>query len=140
MMTDMQNSKVIREKYEDHLGNSVIDVYEDGNLVERSTYNKDGEILEELLPGELRSCYVYDENGDEIECNQYFIHDDGTEEHAFQGFKKYDEEGRLIEYEYENICDGHFLFTYKYETLEGKILRKGYDENGNLVGVELVEK
>lgn len=97
-------------------------------------------MVEEFYPGDLRTCYIYDDNGDEIECNQFLIQEDGTEEHAFQGFKKYDEDGQLIEYEYENTCDGHFHFTYKYETLEGKILQKAYDQKGDLVGVELIEE
>lgn len=134
------NAEVTRKIYEDRFGNRIIDVCEDGNLVERTTYNKKGEMVEVLHPGDLRSSYAYDENGDEIECNQYFIHEDGTEEHAFQGFKKYDDKGRLVEYEYDNIHDGHFHFTYKYDTLEGKILKKEYEENGELVGVELIEK
>ena len=133
-------TEVTRKIYDDCFGNSITAVYEDGNLVERTTYNKKGEMVEVLHPGDLRSCYAYDENGDEIECNQYFIHEDCTEEHAFQGFKKYDADGRLVEYEYENIYDGHFHFTYKYDTLEGKFLKKEYNENGELVSVELVEK
>ena len=136
----MQEAKITREKYEDRQGNSITAVYEDGNLVERTTYNKKGEMVEVSHPGDLRSCYIYDDNGNEIECNQFIIHEDGTEEHAFQGFKKYDADGRLIEYEYENIYDGHFHFTYKYTPLEGKILQKAYDQKGELVGVELVEK
>lgn len=139
-MNNMQEAKITREKYEDRQGNSITAVYEDGNLVERTTYNKKGEMVEVYRPGDLRSCYVYDDNGNEIECNQFFIQEDGTEEHAFQGFKKYDEDGRLIEYEYENIYDGHFHFTYKYAPLEGKFLQKVYDQKGELVGVELVEK
>ena len=139
-MNNMQEAKITREKYEDRLGNSITAVYEDGNLVERTTYNKKGEMVEVYHPGDLRSCYIYDDNGNEIECNQFIIHEDGTEEHAFQGFKKYDADGRLIEYEYENIYDGHFHFTYKYTPLEGKILQKAYDQKGELVGVELVEK
>ena len=139
-MNNMQEAKITREKYEDRQGNSITAVYEDGNLVERTTYNKKGEMVEVYHPGDLRSCYIYDDNGNEIECNQFFIHEDGTEEHAFHGFKKYDADGRLIEYEYENICDGHFHFTYKYTPLEGKILQKAYDQEGELVGVELVEK
>jgi hypothetical protein len=139
-MKNKQESKITREKYEDRLGNSITAVYEDGNLVERTTYNKKGEMVEVYHPGDLRSCYIYDDNGNEIECNQFFIHEDGTEEHAFHGFKKYDADGRLIEYEYENIYDGHFHFTYKYQTLEGKILQKEYDQSGELVGVELMDK
>lgn len=124
----------------DGQGNTIHFAYKEGTLIERITYNKNGEMVEEFYPGELRNCYIYDDNGDEIECNQFLIQDDGTEEHAFQGFKKYDEEGRLIEYEYENAHDGHFHFTYKYETLEGKVLQKMYDQKGDLVGVELIEE
>ena len=124
----------------DGQGNTIHFAYKEGTLIERITYNKKVEMVEEFYPGELRNCYIYDDNGDEIECNQFLIQDDGTEEHAFQGFKKYDEEGRLIEYEYENAHDGHFHFTYKYETLEGKVLQKMYDQKGDLVGVELIEE
>lgn len=124
----------------DGQGNTIHFAYKEGTLIERITYNKKGEMVEEFYPGELRNFYIYDDNGDEIECNQFLIQDDGTEEHAFQGFKKYDEEGRLIEYEYENAHDGHFHFTYKYETLEGKVLQKMYDQKGDLVGVELIEE
>ena len=132
--------EIIRTTETDSQGNTIHFAYKEGTLIERITYNKKGEMVEEFYPGDLRSCYIYDDNGDEIECNQFLIQDDGTEEHAFQGFKKYDAEGRLIEYEYENANDGHFHFTYKYETLEGKVLQKMYDQKGNLVGVELIEE
>jgi hypothetical protein len=132
--------EIIRKTETDHQGNTIHFAYKEDTLIERITYNKKGEMVEEFYPGELRNCYIYDDNGDEIECNQFLIQDDGREEHAFQGFKKYDEEGRLIEYEYENAYDGHFHFTYKYETLEGKVLQKMYDQKGDLVGVELIEE
>ena len=99
-MNNIQEAKITREKYEDRQGNSITAVYEDGNLVERTTYNKKGEMVEVYRPGDLRSCYVYNDNGNEIECNQFF----------------------------------------KYTPLEGKILQKAYDQKGELVGVELVEK
>ena len=131
---------IVRKSETDRFGNEIREVYNNGVLVERTTYNKKGEMVEVFTPGDLRSSYIYDENGEEIECNQFFIHEDGTEEHAFQGFKKYDEDKRLIEYEYDNIHDGHSHFTYKYQTLEGKILQKEYDQSGELVGVELMDK
>lgn len=130
---------IVRKSETDRFGNEIREVYNNGVLVERTTYNKKGEMVEVLTPGALRSSYIYDENGEEIECNQFFIHEDGTEEHAYQGFKKYDEKGRLIDYEYDNIYDGHFHFTYKYDVLEGKTIQKAYDESGELVAVELVE-
>ena len=130
---------IVRKSETDRFGNEIREVYNNGVLVERTTYNKKGEMVEVLTPGNLRSSYIYDENGEEIECNQFFIHEDGTEEHAYQGFKKYDEKGRLIDYEYDNIYDGHFHFTYKYDVLEGKPIQKAYDDSGELVAVELVE-
>lgn len=130
---------IVRKSETDRFGNEIREVYNNGVLVERTTYNKKGEMVEVLTPGNLRSSYIYDENGEEIECNQFFIHEDGTEEHAYQGFKKYDEKGRLIDYEYDNIYDGHFHFTYKYDVLEGKTIQKAYDDSGELVAVELVE-
>ena len=130
---------IVRKSETDRFGNEIREVYNNGVLVERTTYNKKGEMVEVLTPGDLRSSYIYDENGEEIECNQFFIHEDGTEEHAYQGFKKYDDKGRLIDYEYDNIYDGHFHFTYKYDVLEGKTIRKAYDDSGELVAVELVE-
>ena len=130
---------IVRKSETDRFGNEIREVYNNGVLVERTTYNKKGEMVEVLTPGDLRSSYIYDENGEEIECNQFFIHEDGTEEHAYQGFKKYDEKGRLIDYEYDNIYDGHFHFTYKYDVLEGKTIQKAYDDSGELVAVELVE-
>ena len=130
---------IVRKSEIDRFGNEIREVYNNGVLVERTTYNKKGEMVEVLTPGNLRSSYIYDENGEEIECNQFFIHEDGTEEHAYQSFKKYDEKGRLIDYEYDNIYDGHFHFTYKYDVLEGKTIQKAYDDSGELVAVELVE-
>lgn len=130
---------IVRKSETDRFGNEIREVYNNGVLVERTTYNKKEKMLEVLTPGDLRSSYIYDENGEEIECNQFFIHEDGTEEHAHQGFKKYDEKGRLIDYEYDNIYDGHFHFTYKYDVLEGKTIQKAYDDSGELVAVELVE-
>ena len=130
---------IVRKSETDRFGNEIREVYNNGVLVERTTYNKKGEMVEVLTPGDLRSSYIYDENGEEIECNQFFIHEDGTEEHAYQGFKNYDEKGRLIDYEYDNIYDGHFHFTYKYDVLEGKTIQKAYDDSGELVAVELVE-
>ena len=130
---------IVRKSETDRFGNEIREVYNNGVLVERTTYNKKGEMVEVLTPGNLRSSYIYDENGEEIECNQFFIHEDGTEEHAYQGFKKYDDKGRLIDYEYDNIYDGHFHFTYKYDVLEGKTIQKAYDDSGELVAVELVE-
>jgi hypothetical protein len=130
---------IVRKSEIDRFGNEIREVYNNGVLVERTTYNKKGEKVEVLTPGNLRSSYIYDENGEEIECNQFFIHEDGTEEHAYQGFKKYDDKGRLIDYEYDNIYDGHFHFTYKYDVLEGKTIQKAYDDSGELVAVELVE-
>lgn len=130
---------IVRKSEIDRFGNEIREVYNNGVLVERTTYNKKGEMVEALSPGNLRSSYIYDENGEEIECNQFFIHEDGTEEHAYQGFKKYDEKGRLIDYEYDNIYDGHFHFTYKYDVLEGKTIQKAYNDSGELVAVELVE-
>ena len=130
---------IVRKSETDRFGNEIREVYNNGVLVERTTYNKKGEMVEVFTPGDLRSSYIYDENGEEIECNQFFIHEDGTEEHAYQGFKKYDDKGRLIDYEYDNIYDGHFHFTYKYDVLEGKTIQKAYDDSGELVAVELVE-
>ena len=130
---------IVRKSETDRFGNEIREVYNNGVLVDRTTYNKKGEMVEVLTPGNLRSSYIYDENGEEIECNQFFIHEDGTEEHAYQGFKKYDDKGRLIDYEYDNIYDGHFHFTYKYDVLEGKTIQKAYDDSGELVAVELVE-
>lgn len=132
-------SEIIEKRETDEFGNTIQLVYNDGVLHKRITYNKKGDMVEEFYPGELRTCYKYNENGDEIECNQYLIYENQYEEHARCEFKKYDAEGRIIECEGEDIADGPFRFTYKYEPFEGKVLQKIYDKNGDLVGVGIVE-
>ena len=131
-------SQTTSKEYYDINGHRVHEVYVDGELAERTQYDSKDQMVEVLIPGEERTTYTYDRNGDEIETHQYFIGEDGVEEHVYQGFKKYDEEGRLIEYVYANLYDGHFRYTYKYQEFEGKILKKEYDESGELVDVELV--
>lgn len=137
-MRDMAKaSEVIRKMYGDQTGNSIAAVYEDGDLIERTTYNSHGQMIE-TLQGNLKTVYVYNAEGDEVECHQYYIHEDNYEEYIFSGFKKYDEEGRLIEYEYDNIHEGHFHFTYKYDVFEGKLVRKAYNDNSELVDLTIL--
>ena len=102
-------TEIIEKRESDEFGNTIQLVYNDGVLHKRTTYNKKRDMVEEFYPGELRTCYKYNENGDEIEC------------------------------EGEDIADGHFRFTYKYEPFEGRVLQKTYDKNGDLVRVGIVE-
>lgn len=135
----MKDSEITYKDYTDMQGNRIREQYSDGKMTERTRYNSLGQMVEVLYPGDLRSCYIYDGNGDEIECNQYFIDEDGVETHAYRGFRKYDDQGRLIDYEYENIHDGHFHYTYKYEMIEGKTVMKEYNEDGELTNMEVLE-
>lgn len=135
----MKDPEITYKDYTDKEGNRIREQYSGGKMTERTQYNSLGQMVEVLYPGDLRSCYIYDGNGDEIECNQYFIDEDGVETHAYRGFRKYDDQGRLIDYEYENIHDGHFHYTYKYEMIEGKLVRMEYDENGELIDLEVMK-
>ncbi len=134
----LDHNEITYKEYFDSQGNRVREEYNNDELLEITKYNSKDEMVEVIIPGEIRTCYKYDDNGEEIEVNQYIISEDGVEERSFQGFKKYDEEGKIIEYEYDDLYDGHFHYTYKYQEFEGKTLQKMYDDSGELVEVALV--
>jgi hypothetical protein len=127
------NLKKIRTDLNDGTGNYIQEIYTDGKLDYRIIFNSNDQPLEEIWYGEpmLKNTYVYDDQGLEIEFNQYNIHENGYKEFLLQSFTKYDDHGRAIEVEHEDVVEGyrHLFFTYSEE--DGQPVQHVFDENLN---------
>ena len=128
-----ENIEKIRTDLNDGTGNYYLEVYIDGELESKVLCNPKGQSLEVLSYGEptLKTTYVYDEQGREVECKQWNIHDNGYEEFLLQAFTKYDSQGRIIEAMHEDIEEIYEHLFFTYSEVNGKTVQYVFDEEHN---------
>lgn len=128
-----ENVEKIRTDLNDGTGNYYLEVYIDGELESKVLCNPKGQSLEVLSYGEptLKTTYVYDEQGREVECKQWNIHDNGYEEFLLQAFTKYDSQGRIIEAMHEDIEEIYEHLFFTYSEVNGKTVQHVFDEEHN---------
>ena len=128
-----ENVEKIRTDLNDGTGNYYLEVYIDGELESKVLCNPKGQSLEVLSYGEptLKTTYVYDEQGREVECKQWNIHDNGYEEFLLQAFTKYDSQGRVIEALHEDIEEIYEHLFFTYSEVNGKTVQHVFDEEHN---------
>lgn len=128
-----ENVKKIRTDLNDGTGNYYLEIYIDGELDSKVLCNSKGQSLEILSYGDptLKSTYVYDEQGREVECKQWNIYDNGCEEFLLQAFTKYDSQGRVIEAMHEDIEDIYEHLFFTYSEVNGKTVQHVFDEDHN---------
>lgn len=128
-----ENVEKIRTNLNDGTGNYYLEVYIDGELESKVLCNPKGQSLEVLSYGEptLKTTYVYDEQGREVECKQWNIHDNGYEEFLLQAFTKYDSQGRIIEAMHEDIEEIYEHLFFTYSEVNGKTVQHVFDEEHN---------
>ena len=128
-----ENIEKIRTDLNDGTGNYYLEVYIDGELESKVLCNPKGQSLEVLSYGEptLKTTYVYDEQGREVECKQWNIHDNGYEEFLLQAFTRYDSQGRVIEALHEDIEEIYEHLFFTYSEVNGKTVQHVFDEEHN---------
>ena len=128
-----ENVEKIRTDLNDGTGNYYLEVYIDGELESKVLCNPKGQSLEVLSYGEptLKTTYVYDEQGREVECKQWNIHDNGYEEFLLQAFTKYDSQGRIIEAMHEDIEEIYEHLFFTYSEVNSKTVQHVFDEEHN---------
>ena len=128
-----ENIEKIRTDLNDGTGNYYLEVYIDGELESKVLCNPNGQSPEVLSYGEptLKTTYVYDEQGREVECKQWNIHDNGYEEFLLQAFTKYDSQGRIIEAMHEDIEEIYEHLFFTYSEVNGKTVQHVFDEEHN---------
>ena len=128
-----ENVEKIRTNLNDGTGNYYLEVYIDGELESKVLCNPKGQSLEVLSYSEptLKTTYVYDEQGREVECKQWNIHDNGYEEFLLQAFTKYDSQGRIIEAMHEDIEEIYEHLFFTYSEVNGKTVQHVFDEEHN---------
>ena len=128
-----ENVEKIRTDLNDGTGNYYLEVYIDGELESKVLCNPKGQSLEVLSYGEptLKTTYVYDEQGREVECKQWNIHDNGYEEFLLQAFTRYDSQGRVIEALHEDIEEIYEHLFFTYSEVNGKTVQHVFDEEHN---------
>ena len=128
-----ENVEKIRTDLNDGTGNYYLEVYIDGELESKVLCNPKGQSLEVLSYGEptLKTTYVYDEQGREVECKQWNIYDNGYEEFLLQAFTKYDSQGRIIEAMHEDIEEIYEHLFFTYSEVNGKTVQHVFDEEHN---------
>ena len=130
-----ENVKKIRTDLNDGTGNYYLDIYIDGELESKVLCNSKDQSLEVLSYGDptLKTTYVYDEQGREVECKQWNIYDNGYEEFLLQAFTKYDSQGRVIEAMHEDIEEVYEHLFFTYSEVNGKAVQHVFDEEHNPV-------
>ena len=130
-----ENVKKIRTDLNDGTGNYILEIYIDGELDSRVLCDSKDQSLEVLSYGDptLKTTYVYDEQGREVECKQWNIHDNGYDEFLLQAFTKYDGMGRVIEAMHEDIEEIYEHFFFTYSEVNGKTVQHIFDEEHNPV-------
>lgn len=128
-----ENVEKIRTNLNDGTGNYYLEVYIDGELESKVLCNPKGQSLEVLSYSEptLKTTYVYDEQGREVECKQWNIHDNGYEEFILQAFTRYDSQGRVIEALHEDIEEIYEHLFFTYSEVNGKTVQHVFDEEHN---------
>ena len=128
-----ENIEKIRTDLNDGTGNYYLEVYIDGELESKVLCNPKGQSLEVLSYSEptLKTTYVYDEQGREVECKQWNIHDNGYEEFILQAFTRYDSQGRVIEALHEDIEEIYEHLFFTYSEVNGKTVQHVFDEEHN---------
>ena len=135
-----ENIKKIRTDLNDGTGNYILEIYIDGELDSKVLCDSKDQSLEVLSYGDptLKTTYVYDEQGREVECKQWNIHDNGYEEFLLQAFTKYDSEGRIIEAMHEDIEEIYEHLFFTYSEVNGKTVQHIFDEEHNPVSQDEV--
>ena len=135
-----ENVRKIRTNLNDGTGNYYLETYIDGEIDSKVLCNSKGQALEVLSYGEptLKTTYVYDEQGREVECKQWNLYDNDYEEFLLQAFTRYDSQGRVIEAMHEDIEEVYEHFFFTYSEVNGKTVQHVFDEEHNPIPADEV--